>query len=564
MLFNVFNIKKRGNMDYTKPIEIAPDIYWIGYVIPNDPFQCHVYLIKNGSESILIDPGSMITFPVVLDKLTSIIHIRDIKYIIMHHQDPDIVSCYSTFEKILPKGERYIVTHWRTEMLLKHYMWKTPFYLVDEHNWKLKAGERELEFVFTPYAHFPGAFCTYDKKTGILFSSDLFGGLTDEFSLFAKSADDYFEAAKPFHKHYMPSKEVLHHALKQIEKKHPSMIAPQHGSIIKKDLIDPLIEKLKDLECGLYLLDDYESDLYILSKTDEVLKRFFKDTVSLSSFDLVLRNLFDNIKKVLPSIQKIEICGISPLSEEKHCFSFGEDHKIIEITQMDKNYSYKKELKQNEKKIGDIYIIIDKKMNKKEKKLLEVLLNKISVPVAISLEKELMLRELENKNKELYKKAITDSLTGLYNREYMKEYLYNKIEESKRYKVPLSVAMIDIDFFKKINDTYGHLIGDCVLKELSVLLKNNFRDSDVVARYGGEEIFIIMPFTNINYACKKLEEFRKLVENHCFCEKKNIQLTISAGVSEFSGEENMEELILKADRNVYYAKKNGRNRVVCG
>ena len=73
-------------MDYTKAIEIAEDIYWVGYVIPNDPFQCHVYLIKNGDESILIDPGSMITFPIVLEKITSLVSLKDIKYIIMHHQ----------------------------------------------------------------------------------------------------------------------------------------------------------------------------------------------------------------------------------------------------------------------------------------------------------------------------------------------------------------------------------------------------------------------------------------------------------------------------------------------
>jgi len=551
-------------MDFSKPIEIAPDVYWVGYVIPNDPFQCHVYLIKNGSESILIDPGSMITFPVVLEKLNSLIHLKDIKYIIMHHQDPDIVGCYSTFERIMPKSERYIVTHWRTEMLLKHYMWETPFYLIDQHNWKLKAGKRELEFVFTPYAHFPGAFCTYDKKTGILFSSDLFGGLTDEFSLFAKDADDYFEAAKPFHKHYMPSKEVLHHALNQVQKKRPFMIAPQHGSIIKKEYINPLIDKLKELECGLYLLDDYESDLYILNKTDEVLKQFFKDTVSLSSFELVLRNLFDNIKKVIPSIQKIEICGISPLSNNQHCFSFAEDHKIIEIEKMDKNYSYKKELKQNDKKIGEIYIKINKNMNKKEKTLLEMLLNKISVPVAISLEKELILRELEDNNKKLYEKSITDPLTKLYNREYMKEFLSQKIQEAKRYKFPLSVAMIDIDFFKKVNDTYGHLIGDCVLKELSDILRENFRGSDIASRYGGEEIFVIMPFTDLQNACKKLECFRKLVEEHRFCEQKNIHITVSIGVYELNLEKDtLEDLIRAADRKVYFAKKHGRNKTVC-
>jgi diguanylate cyclase (GGDEF)-like protein len=550
-------------MDFSKPIEIAPDVYWVGYVIPNDPFQCHVYLIKNGNESILIDPGSMITFPVVLEKITSLIHLRDIKYIIMHHQDPDIVSCYSTLEQIMPKGKRYIVTHWRTEMLLKHYMWDTPFYLIDVHNWKLKAGKRELEFVFTPYAHFPGAFCTYDKKTGILFSSDLFGGLTEEFSLFAKNVDTYFEAAKPFHKHYIPSKEILYHALKQIQKKHPSIIAPQHGSIIKKDLIDPLIEKLKNLECGLYLLDEYESDLYVLSKTDEVLKHFLEDTTSLSSFTLVLKNLYDNIKKVIPSIQKIEICGISPLSENEYCFSFGEDHKIVEIEHMDENYSLKKELIQNNNKIGEIRIIISENINKKEKKLLEMLLNKISVPVAISLEKELMLRALELNNKKLYEKAITDTLTGLYNREYMKEYLNKKIEEAKRHNIILSIAMIDIDFFKKINDTYGHLIGDCVLKELSDLLKDNFRESDIVSRYGGEEILIIMPFTDKESACRKLEQFRKLIENRTFCGKKNVKLTISVGIAEYEKEDTLKEFILKADRNVYYAKKHGRNQVKC-
>ena len=550
-------------MDYTKPIEIAEDIYWVGYVIPNDPFQCHVYLIKNGKNSILIDPGSMITFPVVLEKVTSIVSLRDIKYIIMHHQDPDIVSSYSMLEKIMPKGKRYIVTHWRTEMLLKHYMWKTPFYLIDKHNWKLKAGDRELEFVFTPYAHFAGAFCTYDKKSGILFSSDIFGGLTEEFSLFAKSADEYFEAAKPFHMHYIPSKEILYYAMKQIQKKHPSMIAPQHGSIIKKDIIEPLIEKLKDLECGLYLLDEYESDLYVLSKTDEVLKHFLEDTVSLSSFNLVLRNLYDNIKKVIPTIRKIEICGISPLSENEYCFSLGEDHKVVEVDQMDKNYSLKKELIQNNQKIGEIHIIIDKNMNKKEKKILDILLNKVSIPVAISLEKELMLKSLELNNKKLYEKAITDALTELYNREYMREYLSKKIEEAKRHNFPLSIAMIDIDFFKKINDTYGHLIGDCVLKELSNLLKNNFRGSDVVARYGGEEILIIMPFTDKKNACKKLEDFRKLVENRTFCGKNNLKVTISVGVAEYENEDTLEEFILKADKNVYFAKKHGRNQVKC-
>jgi len=549
-------------MDYSKPIEIAEDIFWCGYVIPDDPFQCHVYLIRNGDESILIDPGSMITFPIVMEKITSILPLRKIKYIIMHHQDPDIVGCYSTLESLFPKGERYIVTHWRTEMLLKHYQWKTPFYLIDENDWKLKAGDRELEFVFTPYAHFAGAFCTYDKKSGILFSSDLFGGLTPEFQLFARSAEEYFEYAKVFHKHYIPSKEVLNYALYHVEEKNPTMIAPQHGSIIKKEFIKPLIEKLKELDCGLYLMADYVSDLDVLNKSDEVFKKFLKDTVSLSSFDVIIDNLFNHIKEVLPSISKIKVCGKSIYSDKNYCFEY-KDYELKEIEENEEVFSYSKELfDERNNKVGEIYIFIKEKLSLKDKKFLDILLKHITTPLGISLLKEIMLRDLEKNNKILYEKAVRDSLTGLYNREYMKEFLENKINEAIRYKFPLSIAMIDIDFFKKINDTYGHLIGDCVLKELSQLLLENFRNSDTIIRYGGEEILVVMPFTELKDACEKMEEIRKLIQNHLFCGKKKLKITISVGVSKLKNED-LKGLIEKADKNLYEAKNSGRNRVVC-
>ena len=551
-------------MDFTKPIEIAKDIYWVGYVIPDDPFQCHVYLIKNGSNSILIDPGSMITFPIVLEKITSIVSLRDIKYIIMHHQDPDIVSCYNALEALMPQTERYIVTHWRSEMLLKHYQWKTPFYLVDENNWHLKAGKRELEFVFTPYAHFPGAFCTYDKKSKILFSSDLFGGITSEFNLYAKNVDEYFEAAKPFHKHYMPNKEVLNYALLQVKNKKPKLIAPQHGSIIKKKMINPLIKKLSFLDCGLYLLDNYISDLEILSKTDEVLKSFLQDTVSLSSFEMIIENLFNHIKKVLPKLQKIEITGISPLSKNEFHFFYDSNLQIKEINAPDNEYSFSKKLIAKDKSIGNIFIKINKKMSKKDSKFLELLLSKISAPLSISFEKEIMLRELEISNKSLYQKSITDSLTGLYNREYAKTYLNEKLIESKRYNFPISLALVDIDFFKRVNDNHGHLIGDCVLREISHIILSHFRGSDTAIRYGGEEILIILPFATKKDACKKIDNLRKDIANYSFCKDKRLPITISAGICEIKDKNgNFENYIELTDGRLYEAKNGGRNKVVC-
>ena len=546
-------------MDYSKAIEIAPDIYWIGYVIPDDPFQCHVYLIKNGNESILIDPGSMITFPVVLEKITSIMPLRDIKYIIMHHQDPDIVGCYSTLEKLFPKGvNRYIVTHWRTEMLLKHYQWKTPFYLIDQNDWKLKAGDRELEFVFTPYAHFPGAFCTYDKKSKILFSSDLFGGLTPEFELFAKNADEYFEYAKPFHKHYIPSKEILNYALDKIEQKNVSMIAPQHGSIIKKEIINPLIEKLRELDCGLYLMDDYYDDILILDQVDEVLKNVFKEALLTNSFENILKALYSYIIERIPQTKSIIIINdqysfkIENFEIIKNCKCIDECKSYFSVYLNDENNS----------KIAELKLCYDNKLEKKDIEFLNILFKKINNVLGVALKKEIMILNLKRKEEQLYEKSITDALTSLYNRYFLEEFLNKKLLEAKRYNFPLSIAIIDIDFFKKINDTYGHLTGDCVLQEISLLLKKYFRGSDIVARYGGEEFVVVMPFTKLEDACKKMDEFRKIVQSHEFCIEK-LKVTVSVGVSELKKDDSVVELIKRTDENLYEAKESGRNKVVC-
>ncbi len=542
-------------MDFTKAIEIAKDIYWVGYVIPNDPFQCHVYVIKNGDESVLIDPGSMITFPVTLNKITSIMPINDIKYIILHHQDPDIVGCVSTLEKLMPRQDKVFVTHWRSETLLKHYQWKTPFWLVDQNDWKLSLkGGRELEFIFTPYAHFAGAFCTFDKQTKTLFSSDIFGGLTEEFSLYAKDMN-YFESLKLFHVHYMPSKVILNHTLNNIMKTNPYLIAPQHGSIIKKPLIEPIVEKMRDLDCGLYMLDEKESDIFLLNKTEDLLKKFFEDIMSLSSFELLLKNLFYNINKYIHKLKKI--CVYKTIDEKDElCYlinSKGVMDKTDDIKQADDNEtSLVKTLTKDDKNIGRIEFYFDD-LQEKDKKLVNIFLNKILIPFAIGFEKDIQYHNLQAK-------VVRDALTNLYNREYMDEALKDKMSSSKKDKKPLSIAMADIDFFKKINDTYGHICGDTVLQELSKILKEYMRKSDIVVRYGGEEFLIIMPSTDEKSAISKMEKIRKLVEEYKFCDG-IVHVTISVGVYQYKGE-NLCDFVEKADKKLYKAKKMGRNRVL--
>lgn len=541
-------------MDTSKAIEIAKDIFWVGYEIPNDDFQCHVYVIKNGKESVLIDPGSMITFPVTLSKITSILPLDDIKYVVLHHQDPDIVGCVSMLESLMTRNDLCFITHWRTQTLLKHYQWRTPFWLVDEHDWKLSLeGGRELEFVFTPYAHFAGAFCTYDKQTGTLFSSDIFGGLTKEFSLYAKD-ESYFESLKLFHIHYIPSKAILNHTLKQIEKKNPILIAPQHGSIIEEHLIKPIIARMKELDCGLYLLDDYESNIFLLNKTDELVKKFFEDIISLASFPLVLRNLFDYIKKDISNLEEMLVYKVVDETEEL-CYLI-DSEQVEHVPETSPIYIleniYEKKLFEGDSEIGKIRFVFTN-LAESEKKLINLFLNKIIIPFSLSFAKEINVERLEAK-------AMKDTLTGLYNRSYMQYAFEKEIFDAKKEGHALSLALIDIDFFKNINDTYGHIVGDCILKELSLLIRENFRKQDTLIRYGGEEILLILPTTKACEAFTKLDSFRKVVEETSFCADRKLKITISAGTSEYEGE-TLSDWIDRADKKLYKAKQSGRNQV---
>jgi two-component system cell cycle response regulator len=164
---------------------------------------------------------------------------------------------------------------------------------------------------------------------------------------------------------------------------------------------------------------------------------------------------------------------------------------------------------------------------------------------------------------EIEKKAIIDSLTGAYNKREILEQLKRHLMIYLRYlKNSFSIIMFDIDFFKKVNDTYGHLAGDFVLKELSVLTKSLIRESDIFGRFGGEEFIIILPETKIVGAMKLAERLTETIEKHDFMfDNEKIPVTISLGVTSVTRTDSVESLLDRCDVALYEAKKNGRNRV---
>lgn len=185
---------------------------------------------------------------------------------------------------------------------------------------------------------------------------------------------------------------------------------------------------------------------------------------------------------------------------------------------------------------------------------LQALINKVhSVESESKKTKELLEEERH--------KATHDTLTTLPNREAYNERAFHEYQRFKRYCRPLTIAICDIDYFKKINDTYGHQAGDKVLKLIAKVVQTRLRKVDFIARFGGEEFVLLLPETTASKAHSVLDKIRAAVGNTAFRFKdKPVQITISFGITEFDTEDNVEDAFERADKALYQAKGSGRNR----
>lgn len=170
---------------------------------------------------------------------------------------------------------------------------------------------------------------------------------------------------------------------------------------------------------------------------------------------------------------------------------------------------------------------------------------------------------------EVLKHATMDALTGLNNRRQLEIRLNQEVANSLRNNIPLCCMMLDVDYFKKVNDTYGHAAGDSVLKNVSDIIKKEIREYDIACRYGGEEFLIILPQTNSKESILVAQRLRKVIENSETKVKqanstvtKTLKVTVSIGVCAFDKSLSAQEFIQNADKALYEAKENGRNRVI--
>ncbi len=199
---------------------------------------------------------------------------------------------------------------------------------------------------------------------------------------------------------------------------------------------------------------------------------------------------------------------------------------------------------------------------RKEKTRDEMFYLKRSI-LTMAQELESLINQLQGEKEKLEEIAYTDPLTGLYNRRFFFEEAKKLYELAKRHNEPFSIIMMDVDNFKRVNDEYGHDVGDMVLKKLAEVIKNSVRASDIAARFGGEEFIIALPKTDEEGAVLVAERIRQeFKKSKVVVDSLEVRTTVSVGVSTYRGDQTLDQLIKEADEALYRAKKTGKDKVV--
>jgi len=483
-------------------LNIVEQIYHVGDLKTKNGLECNPYLLIDGEEAVLFDPGSKLDFKVVLENVRKLIDINKIRFFVLHHQDPDFCSAVTLFEDLGLRPK--IVTSWRTMTLTQYYGIQSEYYLLEEHGHELvlESG-RVLQFIPTPYLHFAGAFATYDVKTKALFSSDLFGAYSINRTMYAD--DDYMEKMLTFHEHYMPSNSVIRPVMDVLSTYEITMILPQHGSIINKD-IGLYIEALRTLECGT-LLTPIKKDLMAsggyLRILNDVLKRF------LAVFDK---------ESVLTIFNSISVVTIS--SEEKITEYQGNPADVWDII-----------FDEIQVQAGMIWITSIEPYIRKLVATYDIQMPTVfeSLIKSADMENQRLLKvnqSLEQTINLVNERLIKNSTTGLYNEVFLKSLLMEEVEKEDWSDVG-AFACLDIDNFSEYKLTYGSDEVNIVLNNMAYLLKEQF-GNHIVFKLDSTDFGVYLKGYPREILADKLEAVRILIsKSELFLEK----ITVSIGVA---------------------------------
>ncbi len=577
------------------PMALADRVWWVGTEASEGREQHHAYIVEQGTESVLIDPGCSQHFDETRARISQVLPFSHIRWFICHHQDPQITSALPLIDSQVVRDDAAIVTHGGAAASIAGYGLRLPFWLVEDNEWQLRLSERLLRFVFTPYTHAPGAFCTVDTEAEILFSGDLFGGSVGDRDLLAPDSG-HFEAIRPFHEHILPSREVLNHSLTQVEKYPISMIAPRHGCVIPGQLVEGIVHKLKGLECGLYLMATGNTDIHHLSRLNAALKDITSTMIVSRDFREIADRLLEILRRELPAkslefyVQLNDDTVLYLAPESRYRGVAGSPPRIISrmfgvskegwhasgkqaydpvLAECDNPQEHGRMLllplfKGDDPWIYGVAVIsLERPVDMDED--IGQMVGQMSQALQVAVERETIFRGIELERQKFYERSIRDPLTGLFTRFYMEDTLRRLFEIHDRSGgTPVALAMLDIDHFKSINDQYGHVRGDEVLRKVARVIQDDARAGDLPVRLGGEEFGLIVvggPAVEIHSISERLRQNIAAIRFHgSFV---GLRVTISIGTALRQVGESIPGFIERADLALYRAKSLGRNRVCC-
>lgn len=503
------NDKSRGN-DLQGPVEIAAGVYWIGSHDPTGGLQCNPYLVIDDGEGVLIDPGSLLDVDIVHGKLNELCPLEQLKYLVASHQDPDLCAAIPEFER--RGATAHVATHWRSSVIIKYYDFNLPFYLVNHEQYRLTFGsDRELRFIPAPYLHFPGTIMTYDPKNRILFSGDLFAAFSTQWSFFAD--ENYVEPMLTFHEHYMPGNEILRPVMELLLQMEIDMIAPQHGSIIKENVRDYIVA-LRDLECGTFL--------------KPVKKELSSGGGYLGLCQQILRRL--GMVYGAEEVRSIFEGGDIQLADDKLLItefnSTGPDlwEEVFRQIYMAKGTGWIGAVEPFVQKLAEEYQVPIPEILQSTIYRAEAELEKLS-------EENIKLKELnarlEANLKTTEVNMIRDSISGLYNERFFREFIKRELESATLADQSWSLCLISIDNAETILSEFGEKLAIENLVAATYILKENIPDTYTAFKMDAPAFVLYMPDTDIKEGAEVAESIRLAFANS---ESFIRQITVSVGV----------------------------------
>ena len=527
--------------------KIKENIYLLTKDLKDFYLNAYTYLIIDEEEVVIIEPGSLVDFDVIYEDIISLVDPNKIAYVIISHPDPDLTSSLPLYEKKLKNFK--LITEWHTKEILDFYGLKSHYFFVKEHDYTLtlKSG-RNLHFIPTPFAHYAGAFMTYDPQSSILFSGDIFGGISSVKQIYA--TDDYLEKMAIFHENYLPSSDFLRPIMEQLLDLQIDFICPQHGSVIDSHLVRKSIKYLYELEFyntprRIYNTVKNPEDIDFNYHLVQVVNR--------------LKQLYSDVKIRNTYVNTVIDVRLNPVRIVTDLKGYTLWNRFFEIMYAKRGEQWLNTIETLIKRISQTYKLSMPRIYETREKEIEertkVLTRKYS-----NLESS-----ISNLNQEISKTKDQLSrcqVTGLYNKSYARSYIINDIHALKD---QAHIYNFDIDQLIQINQSYSNKIGDDTMNIMKYVIENNLEDDEVFFRGKGSSFLMIKKTNQKQVIKKRAEQLRNLVQKS----DQFIQpISVSMGIIPLTTErmihpdQQVNDWFSEVEKRLAYAKDKGNGSIV--